>query len=343
MDVWRGNPHRRLNVLTGEYVLVSPHRTKRPWLGQVDAAPATSRPPYDPNCYLCPGNERAGGARNPDYNGTFLFDNDFSALLPGVASERWEREKLLVAETERGVCRVLCYSPRHDLTLGAMETGAIRKVVDVWGEEYAELGALPGIRHVQIFENCGAMMGASNPHPHGQIWAEEKIPNEPAKETACQVRYQEERHSCLLCDYLDLEMRENERIVWQNESFTALVPFWAVWPFEVMLVARSHRGSLPELSGGERDDLAEILQRILRAYDKVFDAPFPYSMGFHQKPTGGPDHPEWHLHAHFYPPLLRSTTIRKFMVGYEMLAQPQRDITPESSAERLRELAAKEP
>jgi UDPglucose--hexose-1-phosphate uridylyltransferase len=342
MDVWRGNPHRRLNVLTGEYVLVSPHRTKRPWRGQVDAAPATSRPSYDPNCYLCPGNERAGGARNPDYAGTFLFDNDFSALLPGVASERWEREKLLVAETERGVCRVLCYSPRHDLTLGAMETGAIRKVVDVWGEEYAELGALPGIRHVQIFENCGAMMGASNPHPHGQIWAEEKIPNEPAKETACQLRHQEERHSCLLCDYLDLETRENERIVWQNESFSALVPFWAVWPFEVMLVARSHRGSLPELSGSERDDLAEILRRILRMYDKVFDAPFPYSMGFHQKPTGGQDHPEWHLHAHFYPPLLRSTTIRKFMVGYEMLAQPQRDITPESAAERLRDLAKEE-
>jgi UDPglucose--hexose-1-phosphate uridylyltransferase len=342
MDVWRGNPHRRLNVLTGEYVLVSPHRAMRPWLGQVDAAPGTIRPPYDPSCSLCPGNERAGGARNPDYAGTFLFDNDFSALLPGVVSERWERENLLVAETERGVCRVLCYSPRHDLTLGEMETGAIRKVVDVWGDEYAELGALPGIRHVQIFENCGAMMGASNPHPHGQIWAEEKIPNEPAKEAACQLRHREERHSCLLCDYLDLETRENERIVWKNESFTALVPFWAVWPFEVMLVARPHRGSLPELSSSERDDLAEILRRILRAYDKVFDAPFPYSMGFHQKPTGGQDHPEWHLHAHFYPPLLRSTTIRKFMVGYEMLAQPQRDITPESSAERLRELAAKE-
>ncbi len=199
-----------------------------------------------------------------------------------------------------------------------------------------------GIRHVQIFENCGAMMGASNPHPHGQIWAEEQIPNEPAKETACQSRHRKEHGSCLLCDYLELETREKERIVWQNEHFTALVPFWAVWPFEVMLLSRAHRGALPDLAGAERDGLAEILRRLLRAYDKVFDAPFPYSMGIHQKPTHDGEHPEWHLHFHFYPPLLRSTTIRKFMVGYEMLAQPQRDITPKSAAERLRELAAKD-
>jgi UDPglucose--hexose-1-phosphate uridylyltransferase len=339
MEKFFGNPHRRLNRLTGEYVLVSPHRTQRPWLGQVDQAPGQTRPAYDPSCYLCPGNERAGGARNPDYAGTFLFDNDFSALLPGTAPARWEREGLLLAETERGVCRVLCYSPRHDLTLGAMESGAIRKVVDAWGEQYAELGALPWIRHVQIFENCGAMMGASNPHPHGQIWAEEKVPNEPAKETRSQTAHREDHKSCLLCDYLELETRENERLVCRNESFIALVPFWAVWPFEAMVLPRPHRGALPELSGRERDDLAEILRRLLRAYDRVFDAPFPYSMGIHQKPTDGEDHPEWHMHFHFYPPLLRSTTIRKFMVGYEMLAQPQRDITPESSAERLRELA----
>jgi UDPglucose--hexose-1-phosphate uridylyltransferase len=342
MDIWRGNPHRRLNCLTGESVLVSPHRTQRPWLGQVDAAPAAARPAYDPGCYLCPGNERAGGARNPAYTGTFVFQNDYSALLPDAPPERWERGGLLRAETERGVCRVLCYSPRHDLTLGAMEPAAIRTVVDLWSAQYAELGALPGIRHVQIFENCGAMMGASNPHPHGQIWAEEQIPNEPAKEAARQARHREEHGSCLLCDYLDLERREGERIVWENDAFTALVPFWAVWPFEVMLISRSHRGALPELAAPERDGLAEILHRLLRAYDRVFDAPFPYSMGFHQKPTGGEAHPEWHLHAHFYPPLLRSPVIRKFMVGYEMLGQPQRDITPESSAERLRELAKKE-
>jgi UDPglucose--hexose-1-phosphate uridylyltransferase len=341
MDVWRVNPHRRLNLLTGEYVLVSPHRTQRPWLGQVDAAPGTIRPPYDPKCYLCPGNERAGGARNPAYTGTFVFQNDYSALLPDAPAETWEREGLLRAETERGVCRVVCYSPRHDLTLGAMEPEGIRSVVDLWCEQSAELGALPGIRHVQIFENCGAMMGASNPHPHCQIWAEEQVPNEPAKETARQLRHREERGSCLLCDYLDLETRENERIVWQNDSFVALVPFWAVWPFEVMLVARPHRGALPELSDREREDLAAILRRVLRAYNRVFDSPFPYSMGFHQKPTDGEPHPEWHVHAHFYPPLLRSAAIRKFMVGYEMLAQPQRDITPESAAERLRELAAK--
>jgi UDPglucose--hexose-1-phosphate uridylyltransferase len=342
MDIWRGNPHRRWNCLTGEYVLVSPHRTQRPWLGQVDAAPSASRPSYDPKCYLCPGNERAGGARNPAYTGTFVFQNDYSALLPGAAPEQWEREGLLRAETERGMCRVLCYSPRHDLTLGAMEPAAIRTVVDLWSEQYAELGALPGIRHVQIFENCGAMMGASNPHPHGQIWAEEQIPNEPAKESARQLVHREGHGSCLLCDYLNLETREAERIVWRNEYFTALVPFWAVWPYEVILIANSHHGALPELSAPERDGLAQILRRLLRAYDRVFDAPFPYSMGFHQKPTDGEAHPEWHLHAHFYPPLLRSPVIRKFMVGYEMLAQPQRDITPESSAERLRELAEKE-
>jgi UDPglucose--hexose-1-phosphate uridylyltransferase len=342
MDVWRGNPHRRVNLLTGEHVLVSPHRTQRPWLGQVDAAPGAVRPAYDPKCYLCPGNERAGGARNPAYTGTFVFPNDYSALLPDAPVEKFDRGGLLRAETERGVCRVLCYSPRHDLTLGAMEPEGVRRVVELWCEQTAELGAIPGIRHVQIFENCGAMMGASNPHPHGQIWAEEQIPNEPAKETACQLRHREEHRSCLLCDYVELETREQERIVWQNEHFTALVPFWAVWPFETMLVSRGHHGALPELAGPERDSLAEILRRLLRAYDKVFDAPFPYSMGIHQKPTDGADHPEWHLHFHFYPPLLRSTTIRKFMVGYEMLAQPQRDITPESAAERLRELAAKD-
>jgi UDPglucose--hexose-1-phosphate uridylyltransferase len=223
-----------------------------------------------------------------------------------------------------------------------MEPAAIRAVVDVWGEQYAELGALPGIRHVQIFENSGAMMGASNPHPHGQIWAEERIPNEPAKESTRQLRHREEHGSCLLCDYLDLETRESERIVWRNDSFTALVPFWAVWPYEVMLIANSHAAALPELTDRERDGLAEILRRLLRAYDRVFDAPFPYSMGFHQKPTDGEAHPEWHLHAHFYPPLLRSPVIRKFLVGYEMLGQPQRDITPESSAERLRDLAARD-
>lgn len=331
-------PHRRLNLLTGEYVLVSPQRTKRPWLGMVDSTPAAARPAYDPECYLCPGNERAGGARNPDYAATFLFDNDYAALLPDSAPEKIHHGNLLQAETERGLCRVLCYSPRHDLTLGNMEPAAIRRVVDAWTDQYAELGALPWIRHVQIFENNGPMMGASNPHPHGQIWAEERIPNEPAKETECQARHLRERKSCLLCDYLGEEYAQKERIVCENDSFTALVPFWAVWPYETMILARAHRGALPDLSPRERDGLADVLSRLIRAYDRIFKAPFPYSMGFHQRPTDGEEHPEWHFHAHFFPPLLRSASIRKFMVGYELLAQPQRDITPESAAEILKKL-----
>jgi UDPglucose--hexose-1-phosphate uridylyltransferase len=338
METLFEKPHRRLNLLTGEHVLVSPHRTKRPWLGMVDSAPAAARPPYDPGCYLCPGNERAGGARNPAYTEIFLFDNDYAALLPGAEPESFERGRLLLAETERGLCRVLCYSPRHDVTLGNMEPAAIRRVVDAWTDQYAELGALPWIRHVQIFENNGAMMGASNPHPHGQIWAEEQIPNEPAKETERQALYLQEQKSCLLCDYLGLENAQQERIVCQNDSFTVLVPFWAIWPYETMLLSHAHRGALPDLSDMERGDLADILPRLIRAYDRIFDAPFPYSMGFHQRPTDGESHPEWHFHAHFYPPLLRSTTVRKFMVGYELLAQPQRDITPESAAERLKNL-----
>jgi UDPglucose--hexose-1-phosphate uridylyltransferase len=338
METLFEKPHRRLNLLTGEHVLVSPHRTKRPWLGMVDSAPAAARPPYDPGCYLCPGNERAGGARNPAYTEIFLFDNDYAALLPGAEPESFDRGRLLLAETERGLCRVLCYSPRHDVTLGNMEPAAIRRVVDAWTDQYAELGALPWIRHVQIFENNGAMMGASNPHPHGQIWAEEQIPNEPAKETERQALYLQEQKSCLLCDYLGLENAQQERIVCQNDSFTVLVPFWAIWPYETMLLSHAHRGALPDLSDKERGDLADILPRLIRAYDRIFDAPFPYSMGFHQRPTDGESHPEWHFHAHFYPPLLRSTTVRKFMVGYELLAQPQRDITPESAAERLKNL-----
>jgi UDPglucose--hexose-1-phosphate uridylyltransferase len=338
MESYFEKPHRRLNLLTGESVLVSPHRTKRPWLGMVDSAPAAARPMYDPGCHLCPGNERAGGARNPDYAGTFLFDNDFAALLPDSTPVKTDRGGLLLAETERGLCRVLCYSPRHDRTLGNMEPPAIRKVVDAWTDQYAELGALPWIRHVQIFENNGPMMGASNPHPHGQIWAEEHIPNEPAKETERQSAHWQTRKTCLLCDYLSVEYAQQERIVCENDSFTVLVPFWAIWPYETMLVPRAHHGALTDLSEKERGDLAEILPRLIRAYDRIFDAPFPYSMGFHQRPTDGAEHPEWHFHAHFYPPLLRSTTIRKFMVGYELLAQPQRDITPESAAEILKNL-----
>lgn len=329
-------PHRRLNALTGEWVLVSPQRTARPWQGQLETPQPEQRPAYDPSCYLCPGNQRAGGARNPDYQTTFVFDNDFAALLPGAEPYTLEREGLLVAAAERGICRVICFSPRHDLTLAGMAREDVRRVVDVWAEQYEELGAIPWIRHVQIFENRGAMMGASNPHPHGQIWANESLPNEPAKELARQREHFRERGSCLLCDYLALELAEGTRIVCQNETFIALVPFWAIWPFETLVLPRTHRATISALSDAERDGLADILGQLTRRYDALFQTSFPYSMGFHQQPTDGADYVEWHLHAHFYPPLLRSATVRKFMVGYELLGQPQRDITPESAAARLR-------
>jgi UDPglucose--hexose-1-phosphate uridylyltransferase len=338
-------PHRRRNALTGEWLLVSPQRTARPWQGQVEAVPAEQRPAYDPTCYLCPGNTRAGGARNPDYSGTFVFENDYAALRPDTASQVFERGTtahdnipLLLAESERGLCRVVCFSPRHDLTLAGMDGPALRRVVDTWADQYTELGALPWVRHVQIFENRGAMMGASNPHPHGQIWANERLPNEPHKELGEQQAYLAASGTCLLCDYLALELREGTRLVCQNAHFVALVPFWAVWPFETLVLPRTHGAALPDLAPDARDGLADILRRLTRRYDHLFGVSFPYSMGFHQRPTDGDAYPEWHLHAHFYPPLLRSAAVRKFMVGYELLAQPQRDITPESAAERLRAL-----
>jgi len=333
------HPHQRYNPLTREWILVSPHRTRRPWHGQVERSPAEEKPEYDPSCYMCPGNERAAGARNPNYRGTFVFDNDFAALLPDIPQGELNRGGLLVARSERGLCRVVCFSPRHDLTLAEMDSAAIRRVVDVWIEQYIELGTRPFINYVQIFENKGAMMGCSNPHPHGQIWSNESLPSEPAKEQAAQADYLAERSSCLLCDYLALEQVAGERLVCHNDHFLALVPFWATWPFEIMLLSKRHVASLPELDDGERDGLADIMKRITVRYDNLFQVSFPYSMGFHQQPTDGQAHPQWHLHAHFYPPLLRSPTIRKFMVGYEMLSEPQRDLTAEASAARLRNLS----
>jgi UDPglucose--hexose-1-phosphate uridylyltransferase len=329
-------PHRRLNRLTGEWLLVSPHRTARPWQGQVEDVVVDKRPEYDPTCYLCPGNERAGGLRTPPYTSTFVFDNDFAALLPDTPPER--TDGFLVAENERGICRVVCFSPRHDLTLGQMAVNAVRRVVDTWVDQYDELGSIDWVSHVLVFENRGAMMGASNPHPHGQIWANERLPNEQVKELRQQLEYATQG-GCLLCDYLDIELKEGERIVCQNERFVGLVPFWAVWPFETLVLPRSHHGAMTDLGGEERDAWADILGRVTRRYDRLFNVTFPYSMGFHQRPTDGAPHPEWHLHAHFYPPLLRSATVRKFMVGYELLAQPQRDITPEVAAHRLRDLS----
>ncbi len=335
MDWLQGSPHRRRNPITGDWVLVSPNRTERPWQGQRDRPRLQEAAAYDPACYLCPGNERAGGHRNPSYTSTFIFDNDFPALLPRSEGSASNVKDLIVAEPERGICRVACFSPRHDLTLSRMSTEEITAVVQLWREQFAELGSREFINYVQIFENRGAMMGASNPHPHCQIWATSSIPNEPAKEHASMERYFRQYGRCLLCEYIALETR-GERLVYGNERFLALVPFWAVWPFEVLILARRHVADLTRLAPDEVHALADVLHRITAAYDKVFQTTFPYSMGFHQQPTDAQEHPHTHLHAHFYPPLLRSAEVRKFMVGFEMLATPQRDITPEAAAERLR-------
>ena len=331
-------PHRRFNPLVREWVLVSPHRTQRPWLGQLESTARHETLAYDPACYLCPGNERAGGARNPNYPTTFVFTNDFAALKPEIQPAREDESErgLLLAESEAGLCRVVCFSPRHDLTLARMTVPEITSIVDVWAEQQAEIGSLPFINYVQIFENRGEMMGCSNPHPHGQIWANQTIPNEPRKEQESQKAYLEKNHACLLCDYLKLEMQNGTRMVVENAHFAAVVPYWAVWPFEVLVLSKQHVGDLGSLEPATRTGLADIFKQLTSRYDNLFQIPFPYSMGFHQSPTDGEAHPEWHLHAHFYPPLLRSATVRKFMVGYEMLASPQRDITPESAAATLR-------
>lgn len=337
-DTFLQSPHRRWNALRRDWVLVSPQRTQRPWQGQTETTAKPAALTYDPECYLCPGNTRAGGVRTPQYESTFVFENDFAALKPDVADAKLDLDDagLLRAETEGGVCRVICFDPRHDLTLATMEQTAIRRVVDVWATQEAELAEREDVGYVQIFENRGAMMGASNPHPHCQIWATQHIPNEPTLELAAQREHYAAHGSPLLLDYLALEQREGERIVAENDSWVALVPFWAVWPFEVLLIPRSHSASLRALDSAARDGLAGMLQTVTAGYNRVFDTPFPYSMGFHGAPVDGGEYPEWQLHAHFFPPLLRSATVRKFMVGFELLGSPQRDITPESAAATLR-------
>lgn len=328
-------PHRRFNALTGEWVFVSPHRTKRPWQGRVEPGPPVNRPSHDSQCYLCPGNVRANKELNPNYNSTFVFTNDFAAFLTDTPSTVASRHPLLRAHTQAGTCRVICFSPRHDVTLAQMPSQEIRPVVDVWAEQVAELGKK--WRWVQIFENKGDVMGCSNPHPHGQIWASDFIPNEPAKELVQQQTWFQQHGSPLLSDYAALEMQQGERVVVQNQHWLAVVPWWAVWPFETIIVPRRQVLRVPDLTGLERDALADLLRRVLARYDNLFETSFPYSMGWHGAPQDEGDYRGWQLHAHIYPPLLRSATVKKFMVGYELLAEAQRDITPEQAAARLRE------
>jgi UDPglucose--hexose-1-phosphate uridylyltransferase len=330
------SPHRRFNPLTGEWLLVSPHRTQRPWLGQVEKTPPQNLPAYDPSCYLCPGNSRAGGKQNLPYTSTYVFENDFPALLPGAAAADEPQPELLVSRSVTGTCRVVCFSPRHDLTLAEMPVADIRQVIDAWAEQITDLGHT--YRWVQVFENKGAVMGCSNPHPHGQIWALDALPEGPDKEDRQQQLYFSRHGSSLLVDYALLELERQERLVVENEDWVVVVPYWAVWPFETLLLPRRPIQRLPHLGDVQRRSLAEILKRLLVRYDNLFETSFPYSMGWHAAPSGEAA-PYWQLHAHFYPPLLRSATVKKFMVGFEMLGEPQRDLTAEGAAARLRELS----
>ncbi|GHE36615.1 UDP-glucose--hexose-1-phosphate uridylyltransferase [Sphingobacterium griseoflavum] len=332
-------PHKRKNLLTGEYILVSPHRSKRPWQGQVEDLAPDDRPQYDPKCYLCPGNARADGTVNPAYKDSFVFVNDFSALLEDTALDAFNEEDLLQAETERGICKVISFSPRHDLTLPEMSAAEIKSVVDLWQREFRELSAYEWIKYIQIFENKGSIMGCSNPHPHGQIWAQSSLPVEIQKESEQQAIYFRSKGRTLLQDYLDVELRKNERIIVNNDYFVALVPFWAAWPYETMIISKRAVPSILAFTEEEKEDLAKTLQELTIRYDNIFKTSFPYSAGMHQAPVNSGEQPAWHWHMHFYPPLLRSATVKKFMVGYEMLANPQRDITPEQAADTLKQQA----
>jgi UDPglucose--hexose-1-phosphate uridylyltransferase len=333
------HPHRRHDPLRDQWVLVSPHRMKRPWQGQTEAPPRDDKPAYDPSCYLCPGNERAGGHRNPAYEGTFVFTNDFPALLPDVPTAPAGGDPLFQLDAVPGTCRVLCYSPRHDLTFCELPLPDVRRAVDLWADQTAELGAR--YRWVQVIENKGAMMGASNPHPHGQIWALDAVPTEVAREDATQRAYRERHGRPMLLDYARAELERGERVVVANDHWLAVVPFWATWPFELMLLPHGrHVARLPELTDPERDALADVAKRAFTRLDNLFRTSFAYSFGWHGAPfTEGVATDAWQLHAHAYPPLLRSATVRKFMVGFELLGEAQRDLTPEQAADRLRALS----
>lgn len=329
--------HKRLNILTGEWVLVSPHRAKRPWQGQNEAVNNEKRPSYDKDCYLCPGNTRINGEVNPDYKDVFVFTNDFAALQKDSKPFNYE-DGLMVAKSELGICKVICFSPDHSKSFADMEATEILKVVNVWQKEYKELGANDLINYVQIFENKGSVMGCSNPHPHGQIWSQSTLPNEVEKKQQQQHNYYAKNKRSILGDYLKQELDKKERIIYENDAFVVLVPFWAVWPFEAMIVPKKHQKSILDLQGNEDLLFAEAISVLTKAYDKIFDTSFPYSSGIHQAPTDGQDNSHWHWHMSFYPPLLRSATVKKFMVGYEMFGSPQRDITAEIAAKMIRDL-----
>ena len=336
---YKEHPHKRLNILTGEWILVSPHRAKRPWQGKVESLPEGNRERYNPKCYLCPGNKRADGEMNPPYHYTYVFTNDFSALLNDTPKGVYGDNNLIKAQSESGVCRVITFSPRHDLTLPELDLEEIKNLSDVWCTEFEKLAANPSIKSIQIFENKGEMMGCSNPHPHGQIWAQQSLPQEIIKETKQQQQYFNVHKKSLLSSYIKLETKLKERIVEENDDFIALVPFWAVWPYETIIISKRHVQNILMFTEDEKYSYADILKKLASRYDNLFEMSFPYSAGMHQAPVNDGDHPEWHWHMHFYPPLLRSATVKKFMVGYEMLANPQRDISPEQAAEMLRSVS----
>ncbi len=329
--------HKRYNILTGEWVLVSPHRAKRPWQGQNEAVNNEKRPTYDESCYLCAGNTRINGEVNPKYEDVFIFTNDFAALQKD-SPDFSVNDGLLIAESEKGICKVICFSPDHSKSLADMSAEEIQKVVFAWQKEYKELGDNELINYVQIFENKGAVMGCSNPHPHGQIWSQSTLPNEVDKKNTQQLNYFKDKNNSLLGDYLKQELEKNERIIYQNNAFVVLIPFWAVWPFEAMIAPKAHKTNILELNDDEALLYADAIAVLTKAYDKIFNTSFPYSSGIHQAPTNGEDNSHWHWHMSFYPPLLRSATVKKFMVGYEMFGTPQRDISAEKAAQMIRDL-----
>jgi len=333
------HPHRRYNPLIGEWVLVSPHRAKRPWQGQKESTATQNLPAYDATCYLCAGNERSNGTYNDNYTDVYVFDNDFPSLLQDEVEAPKQTNPLFQLKVERGINRVICFSPRHDLTIPEMEISGIQKVIQAWKEQYIDLGSKDFINHVQIFENKGAVMGCSNPHPHGQIWSQSSLPTQVQKTQEHLKQYFEANGKSLLADYLTEELERKERIVLENEHFAVVVPFWAIWPFETLIISKRHFGNLTQMTDEETVAFADALKRITVKYDNLFETSFPYSSGIHQTPTDGEEHPEWHFHMHFYPPLLRSASVKKFMVGYELMAEAQRDISPEKSTAMLRDLS----